>query len=278
MRHFRIAVLLAVLPVAACSSPPPKGENNGDSNNGASNNGASNNGMTNREIWARDYDQTCVHDGDCAVVHEGDACLCGGAACGNTGISAAELERWNADREAACPAGEQICSAAPCLELHPVCREGTCGSRTPIYVDASTWDTSCVTDDDCAIVHEGEVCSACVCGGTAVNVSEYPKYADAVAMADCSPGPDFCDCATVDEAWCDAGTCTPGADPACVGADGNGFFSNCDNCPDNCDTIDTNAGARNACGCETSADCPCGFSCGEYAVAPNVIIGNVCVR
>jgi len=199
MRHFRIAVLLAVLPVAACSSPPPKGENNGDSNNGASNNGASNNGasnngasnngasnngasnngMTNREIWARDYDQTCVHDGDCAVVHEGDACLCGGAACGNTGISAAELERWNADREAACPAGEQICSAAPCLELHPVCREGTCGSRTPIYVDASTWDTSCVTDDDCAIVHEGEVCSACVCGGTAVNVSEYPKYATA---------------------------------------------------------------------------------------------------
>lgn len=256
------------------------GSNNGASNNGASNNGGTNNGTTSREIWAADYDQTCVYDGDCEVVHEGDACLCGGSACGNAGIAAGEVERWLADREAACPPDQQMCSAAPCQVVLPVCRGGSCDARDPVYIDASTWDTSCVMDSDCVIVHEGEVCSDCVCNGTAVNASEYSKYGDAVAAADCNPGPNFCDCVAFDKAWCDGGTCAPGENPACVGMDSDGFFDSCDNCldPTNCDTITTNAGSRSACGCSSSADCPCGLQCGNYEIAPGIVVGGVCVR
>jgi hypothetical protein len=68
-------------------------------------------------------------------------------------------------------------------------------------------------------------------------------------------------------------------DPACGTADGSGFFSSCAACPtSNCDGIDAGSGTRFACGCSSSADCPCGLSCGSYEIAPGVSAGGLCVR
>ncbi len=226
---YRIAWVVALLSIG-CGTPPAKtGSNNTTSNNTTSNNtpnnttsnnttsnNTSNNGTippTGHDIWARDYDQSCEYDGDCAVVHEGDACLCGGAACGNTGIRSTDYTQWLADREQLCPPEMQMCSAAPCQELLPVCATGTCGSRTPLNIDASEWDASCAVDGDCMIVHEGEVCSSCVCGGTAVNVSNAAEYQSLIGSVDCTPGPNFCDCATIETAWCNDGLCEPGIAP-----------------------------------------------------------------
>lgn len=65
-------------------------------------------------------------------------------------------------------------------------------------------------------------------------------------------------------------------DPVCEAADSNGFFSSCDPCGDDCDSIDAPNASGFACGC--SGGCPCGFSCGSYEIAPNVVVGNICVR
>lgn len=68
-------------------------------------------------------------------------------------------------------------------------------------------------------------------------------------------------------------------DPSCTAMDSNGFFSSCSPCPtDNCDTISAGAGSRAACGCSSSADCPCGLSCGSYEIAPGISVGGICVR
>lgn len=66
-----------------------------------------------------------------------------------------------------------------------------------------------------------------------------------------------------------------GADPACAAADSNGFFSDCSACldPSDCDSVN----GRQACGC-SSAACPCGFSCGSFAIAPGISIGGICTR
>jgi hypothetical protein len=69
-------------------------------------------------------------------------------------------------------------------------------------------------------------------------------------------------------------------DPACASADGNGFFSDCSACtdPSNCDGVDTGGGVRRTCGCSGSGDCPCGFSCGCFTLAPGVRTCGICTR
>ena len=66
-----------------------------------------------------------------------------------------------------------------------------------------------------------------------------------------------------------------GADPACAAADSNGFFSDCSACldPSDCDSVN----GRQACGCSSVA-CPCGLSCGSFAIAPGINIGGICTR
>ena len=68
--------------------------------------------------------------------------------------------------------------------------------------------------------------------------------------------------------------------PACAAADGNGFFPDCSACsdPSNCDGIDTGGGVRRSCGCSGSGDCPCGFSCGCFTLAPGVRTCGICTR
>lgn len=96
------------------------------------------------------------------------------------------------------------------MELLAACASGSCTVREPLEIDASNWDKTCTADEDCAIVHEGEVCSSCVCGGTAVNVAEITRYEELTEDVECTPGPDFCDCPIIEEAWCNDGICEPG--------------------------------------------------------------------
>jgi len=66
------------------------------------------------------------------------------------------------------------------------------------------------------------------------------------------------------------------ANPLCTQVDNDGFFATCDACGPDCDTIDTNAGSRKACGC--GSGCPCGLSCGCYEIGPNISVCDICVR
>lgn len=213
----RLITMVALL--SACGTPPAK---NGTPNSTANNvNSMSNNSTVvlnnvttgDRIIRAADYEQSCEYDGDCAVVHEGDACLCGGSACGNAAVSQSDLEAFRNDRDALCPSEDLMCSAAPCEEILPVCVDGACGVREPVYVDPVGLETSCEVDEDCTVVVGGEVCSACRCGGTAVNAQAAEEYLSMFEPVDCVPGPDFCDCATIDSAWCNDGACEVGVAP-----------------------------------------------------------------
>jgi hypothetical protein len=69
-------------------------------------------------------------------------------------------------------------------------------------------------------------------------------------------------------------------DPACIGADPDGFFTSCTSCvePGNCETLTVGSRSRQACGCEVDGDCPCGFTCGCYTMAASVRVCGICVR
>jgi hypothetical protein len=65
---------------------------------------------------------------------------------------------------------------------------------------------------------------------------------------------------------------------ACAAVDSKGLFSTCAACPSNCDTISTSSGSRKICGCQSTADCPCGLRCDCYAIAAGINTCGVCVR
>ena len=69
-------------------------------------------------------------------------------------------------------------------------------------------------------------------------------------------------------------------DPACSSADSAGFFASCSSCrdPGNCDSITVGSRTRQACGCEVDSDCPCGFRCACYAIAPSIEVCSICTR
>jgi hypothetical protein len=50
-----------------------------------------------KEIYAKDYDQTCESTEDCALVFEGDPCTCGD----ETAVNAAAKEEYKRDWDAA---------------------------------------------------------------------------------------------------------------------------------------------------------------------------------
>jgi hypothetical protein len=69
------------------------------------------------------------------------------------------------------------------------------------------------------------------------------------------------------------------ADPICRDLDSLGGFPDCSVCDglgSGCDTIDVNGQVSRVCDC--TATCPCGLRCGDVEIAPNVVVGNVCIR
>jgi hypothetical protein len=70
-----------------------------------------------------------------------------------------------------------------------------------VFIDLSTYDTSCVTNSDCTIIAAGQVCDgSCDCGGSPVNVDGEATYEQAVS------GIVFAEC-----------PCAAELPPACVG-------------------------------------------------------------
>jgi hypothetical protein len=69
-------------------------------------------------------------------------------------------------------------------------------------------------------------------------------------------------------------------DPVCASADSAGFFASCTACLDsgNCDSVTVGSRTRRACGCQAASDCPCGFTCGCYEIAPSIQVCSVCTR
>jgi hypothetical protein len=85
-------------------------------------------------IEARDYNQACTTNADCALVSEGDQCSpCGG--CQTAAINVADQTKYTRDATAlknACPPrlGPPVaCAAAACLQPEAFCNAGTCASR-----------------------------------------------------------------------------------------------------------------------------------------------------
>lgn len=69
------------------------------------------------------------------------------------------------------------------------------------------------------------------------------------------------------------------ADPVCAQVDSLGGFPDCTVCDElgaGCDTIDVDGQVSMVCDC--SAPCPCGLRCGDVEIAPDVVVGNVCIR
>lgn len=64
----------------------------------------------------------------------------------------------------------------------------------------------------------------------------------------------------------------------CELADERGFFDTCPMCPaEQCVSFSKQGQARHACFCEEDEDCPCGFACGCYEIAPSVPLCQVCL-
>jgi hypothetical protein len=88
-----------------------------------------------------------------------------------------------------------------------------------VDIDLSSYDQSCTTDSDCAVVTSGQLCAKyCPCGGSTINESQLGRYR--AAVADVPTGE--CSCGSAGPPSCVGGTClfcstTPGNDglPAC---------------------------------------------------------------
>ncbi|MCU0694966.1 MAG: hypothetical protein MUC96_00400 [Myxococcaceae bacterium] len=85
-------------------------------------------------IDAKDYNQVCTTNADCALVSDGDACaVCAG--CQSAAINVADLGKYTRDQTAAknaCPprlGPQPVCAAAACLQPEAFCNAGTCASR-----------------------------------------------------------------------------------------------------------------------------------------------------
>lgn len=78
-------------------------------------------------INAKDYDQSCQANSDCAVVDEGDPCGCPG--CGNAAVNKSQEAKFNADFAAAkamCTGGPMPCPAIGCVFREAACTQGKC--------------------------------------------------------------------------------------------------------------------------------------------------------
>jgi hypothetical protein len=159
------------------------------------------------------YDQSCNTASDCTYVTTGDVCdgFCDG--CGSTLINQDGLARYEQAIAGLVP-GQCACgvSLPPACVNHQCVVEGPDGGPldggTCVYVDPSTYDTSCKVDTDCTLIRSGEICSGeCSCGGnTAINVDGEVQYKNAIAGLDLLD----CPCVAQPPPFCGGGQCLEG--------------------------------------------------------------------
>lgn len=213
------AILFITFVLAACSSPTSKdddGNSNAQTNNvNAANSPPNNTNAQNSTnptfVDPDDFDRSCEIDPECGIVFGGDICGCPDV-CG-AAISRDAVADFEATVDAIeCPANNDPtpCPAIACEEQIAVCFLGTCGAIGARRTEANQFDQSCTVDEDCVLVVTGVICNACDCSRGAINVDAVPEY-EAAREADCNPGPSPCDCAPLEPARCDDGTCAGGS-------------------------------------------------------------------
>jgi hypothetical protein len=187
-------IAVACLLVAGCGDPDSKlnSEPNNTANNASNvtpNNTANNGGGGN--IVPGNYNQTCQVETDCMLILSGDPCGCG--PCKDAAINISDQTKYQDDK-AAGMCEEISCPAIGCGEEQlPHCNSGMCEVRVAKYTVGDDWDRSCSTAADCVGVFEGEVCEACQCANTAINIGDLEDY-NAQFDVECSHNV-ACDCA-----------------------------------------------------------------------------------
>lgn len=179
--------------LVACGSADPKPVVNNQTNN-STNNGSNNSTNNQTVIDITQFDQSCEFDQNCEIVQD-QPCGCN---CPTGAINVDDLAAYStiAD-QIVCPNEISDCACPPIIAS---CWDGMCGSREPFSVRGTDYATNCVEDEDCIVVHDGEICSDCKCGGTAVNAEDF--YASAPENPLCTPAPQTCECVMQTEARC----------------------------------------------------------------------------
>lgn len=200
----RVLPFTLALVLLACGDADPKTTSNSNANANPNNVENTNNTGTNNTNTLRvnmeNFDQTCDFDSDCELVLP-NVCGCD---CNYAGINADDLDEYSSVSDAIeCPPGD---ACGPCLpNVVPACHQGQCISREPFEIRAENYEVSCEQNSDCMVIHSGDICESCVCGGIAVNVDSY--NANPAPEAQCTPAPSPCACVKYETARCDNNIC-----------------------------------------------------------------------
>lgn len=83
-----------------------------------------------------------------------------------------------------------------------------CGGHANTTMSTASYDRSCATDNDCAVVYAGDVCSDCNCPNAAISRTAEASYAKELASREraCEPSRVSCFC-NFSAAFCNQGTC-----------------------------------------------------------------------
>ena len=161
------------------------------------------------EIDATKYDNSCLLNGDCVAIREGDACAeCG---CDNAAINRRDSSLYERDYERAantCASSVGGALCGPCQGTRTVCVDNTCELLPQVSFYTEGRERSCQTVDDCALVPVGDPCSVCMCEQGAISATERENYMEEYNAVECGVREEACaaDCA-LPELACQEGVC-----------------------------------------------------------------------
>ena len=201
------------------------------------------NGQTCVEVELTPTATTCQRDSDCTFGPTGQvcdsACLCGLTPMNNAASSAlfTQLEAALPPSDApVCPcvaAGYAACVAGQCTacglgDSPDACNQDAGAGPDPapdadagadgggdggacVYVDPTSYPTSCTQPSDCVLLPAGEICAGdcSSCPTTPANASAKAQYAAAVSQLDLAPvlAGEACGCAATGVPTCVGGQC-----------------------------------------------------------------------
>jgi hypothetical protein len=199
------------------SSSGSSGSSGGGGSSGASGSssgasGSSSGGGSCVEIDIATYDTSCNTPADCIYITSGQVCDGFCSVCGDSLVNASETARYEA-ATASLVSGTCGCfqSTPQCTNHHCTQQAGDADASAPVdaaacvYVDLSTYDTSCTTDADCIEITPGRICSGdCACGGAIVNADGESRYEQTIAPLKLGG----CPCISAGTPRCIQGQCT----------------------------------------------------------------------
>jgi hypothetical protein len=161
------------------------------------------------EIDASSYDNSCLLNGDCVTIREGDACdECG---CDNAAINRRDRSLYERDYERAsntCASSVGGVQCGACQAGRTVCVDNTCEFLPQTFFYTDSRERSCETVEDCALVPVGDPCSVCLCDQGAISAIARESYMEEFEAVECGVREEACaaDCAQPELA-CQDGMC-----------------------------------------------------------------------